>query len=117
MKVVEFRIPRVIARAIGADRRDFAAVLCPDDLGLDDPYYEPRVDVDVVHIRCARGIGEALRASLHTRPRRSVAEFGEACFAIVLELLEAALQVHGGECDSMEANLTTPAASLEEFAR
>jgi hypothetical protein len=33
MEVVAFRIARVIARAIGADRQDFAA-----GLSADDPY-------------------------------------------------------------------------------
>jgi|SRR3954468_9219117 hypothetical protein len=87
MEVVEFRIARVIARAIGADRPAFAA-----GLSVDDPYYEPRLDVDVVHIRCARDVAEALRTKLRTRPPRAAADFGEACLAITLEIVDAALR-------------------------
>ena len=107
MEVIEFRIARVVARAIGADRRDFAAAFCPHDLGVDDPYYEPRVDVDVIHIRCARAVAEALHTGLLVRPRGPVAAFGEECFAIALHLLERALCA-AGDGDRLASHRLTP---------
>jgi hypothetical protein len=89
--LLEFRVPLAVAKAIGAERMDFAA-----QLSADDPYYEPRIDGDAVAVRCSRDVAQALRSKLAASGRLPTAAHEGGVYAAI-EAIDAALEGHRRE--------------------